>query len=378
MNSTEDQSQKGIFSWLRRHPLFIWTVFTPTLVAIIYFGLVASDVYISESSFVIRSSEQNAASSGLGSLISSAVSGFAAAPNDALAVSDFILSREALRELNEKFDLKGYFTESHIDFVQRLGFLGFYDSFEHLYEYYLKRVKLRIDHAGAIINLRVSAFNPEQAHEINEKLLNTAEEKVNQLNERARRDLIAYAEREVTEAEQRVVDAAMALSTFRDKMLVVDPEKQTTFHYDLIGKMQVELIGTLTQLAQIQSLAPQSPAPVSLELKAKTLREEIAREISLIAGGENSLSRITADYEQLAIEREFAQEGLAIALTSLQAARNEAQKQQIYLERISNPSLPDEAMEPKRIRSIAATLVFGLVLWGILAMLLAGLKEHQS
>jgi len=374
----KNQSRVGIIEWLRRHPIFICVVLIPTVLSTIYFGFIASDVYISEASFVIRSSEQNAVSSGLGSLITSAVSGFTAAPNDALAVSDFILSRDALAKINEEFDLKGYFTEPHIDFLQRFGLFGFYDGFEHLHEYYRKRVKLRMDQSGAIINLRVSAFVAEQAQQINEKLLSIAESKVNQLNERARNDLIEYAEKEVEEAERRVRDAALALSSFRDKMEVVDPEKQTTFHYDLIGKMQVELIATLTQLAQIQSLAPQSPAPASLELKAKTLREEINREISLIAGGENSLSRITVDYEQLAIEREFAQEQLAIALTSLQSARNEAQKQQIYLERISNPSLPDRAMEPKRLRAIISTFAFGMILWGILAMLFAGLREHQS
>ena len=46
--------------------------------------------------------------------------------------------------------------------------------------------------------------------------------------------------------------------------------------------------------------------------------------------------------------------------------------------RIVQPSLPDIAMEPKRMRSILATFVLGLVAWGILSMLLAGVREHQD
>ena len=37
------------------NPLFIATVIAPTLIAILYFGGLANDVYISESRFVVRS-----------------------------------------------------------------------------------------------------------------------------------------------------------------------------------------------------------------------------------------------------------------------------------------------------------------------------------
>ena len=53
-------------------------------------------------------------------------------------------------------------------------------------------------------------------------------------------------------------------------------------------------------------------------------------------------------------------------------------RKQVYIERIVQPSLPDIAIEPKRLRSILATFVFGLVAWGILSMLLAGVREHQD
>ena len=40
-------------------------------------------------------------------------------------------------------------------------------------------------------------------------------------------------------------------------------------------------------------------------------------------------------------------------------------------------SLPDEATRPKRLRGIFTTFILGLVAWGILSMLLAGVREHQ-
>ena len=54
------------------------------------------------------------------------------------------------------------------------------------------------------------------------------------------------------------------------------------------------------------------------------------------------------------------------ALASLETARSEAQRKQLYLERLVQPNLPDMAVEPRRIRSTFTVLALGLVLWGVL------------
>jgi len=39
---------------------------------------------------------------------------------------------------------------------------------------------------------------------------------------------------------------------------------------------------------------------------------------------------------------------------------------------------PDQAMEPRRIRSFAATVLAALLIWGILKLLLASVREHMD
>ena len=65
-------------------------------------------------------------------------------------------------------------------------------------------------------------------------------------------------------------------------------------------------------------------------------------------------------------------------MASLQEAQNEARRKQAYVERVSQPNLPDEALEPRRLRGILATFALGLVAWGILKMLFAGVREHAE
>jgi len=100
----------------RLSKLFIVTVIVPTLLAILYFGFIASDVYISESHFLVRSSEHQT-SSPFGALLKS--TGFTRSQDDTYTVQDYLLSRDALQQLNKKLGLKELYTSKNIDFLSR-------------------------------------------------------------------------------------------------------------------------------------------------------------------------------------------------------------------------------------------------------------------
>lgn len=359
----------------RINKLFLLTVVIPTLLSVIYFGLIASDVFISESRFVVRSPERQTASP-LGMLLKG--TGFSRAQDDTYTVQDFMLSRDALSSLDEKLGLRKAFASSEVDFFNRFPGLDWDDSFEALHLYYQKKVEIQLDPASSITTLRVRGFTSETAFEINQLLLDMAEALVNQLNERGRRDMIRFAAGELLAAENKAKAAALALSAYRNDKNVIDPERQSTIQLQQIAKLQDELIATQAQLSQLQTFAKNNPQIPSLQQLVQNLRQEIAAETARVAGGDRSLANKAAEYQRLALDREFADRQLGSAFASLELARNEAQRQQLYLERIVQPSKPDMAMEPRRIRGVLATLVVGLIAWGILSMLVAGVKEHQD
>jgi len=366
-------SFKNRFSRINR--LFLVTVAVPTVLATIYFGLVASDVYVSESRIVVRSPDKQMAT-GLGALLKGA--GFSRAQDDSYTVRDYVLSRDALKEIDETLAVGKAFASDTVDRVSRFGGLDFDTSFEALHRYYQKKVDIQQDTTSSITTLTVRAYTAQDAQNINQKLLELSEGLVNRLNERGRQDLIRSAAAEVADAEKKSKAAALALSAYRNAKGVVDPERQATVQLQQIAKLQDELIATTTQLAQLKTFTPQNPQISSLQKRASTLQEEINSETTKVTGGERSLANKAAEYQRLALEREFADRQLASTLASLEQARNEAQRKQVYIERIAQPSLPDIALEPRRLRSILATFVLGLVAWGVLSMLLAGVREHQD
>ncbi|WP_336963202.1 hypothetical protein [Sphingobium aquiterrae] len=356
-------------------PIFVLTVVIPTILSILYFGLIGSDVYISESRFVVRSPEKQSAS-GLGFFLKSA--GFAKAGDEVFAVQDYAKSRDALTALNKGNFFRSAYSRPEIDFINRFPGIGRSDSFESLFKYFDKTVKVEFDTTSSITQLIVRAYTPKDAYQINEKLLEQSEALVNRLNERGRDDLIRFASREVSEAERRASEAALALSSYRNREGVVDPERQATVQLQLISKLQDELITTKTQLVQLRAFTPANPQIEVLQSRVASLGDEIDSAMKQVAGNRGSLAGSAARYQRLQLESQFADRQLASAMASLEEARNEARRKQVYVERIVQPNMPDKALEPRRMRGILATFVLGLVAWGIVTMLLAGLREHKD
>lgn len=360
---------------VRLNRLFLLAVVAPTILATIYFGLITSDVYISESRFVVRSPDRQVAT-GLGALLKGA--GFSRSQDDTYTVHDFMKSRDALEKINTQLPLDKAFGGSDIDLFSRFNALGLDGSYEALYRYYQNRITIDLDTASSISALKINAFKAEDAYRINVMLLEMGEHLINQLNERGRQDMIRFATSEVEVAEKKAKAAGLALSAYRNQKGVFDPNGQSALQLQLISKLQDELIATKTQLDQVRSFTPDNPQIPNLQKRASTLQAEMDSQMVKVTGGDTSLTNKAAEYERLTLDRVFADKQLGAALASLEQARNDAQRKQLYLERIVQPNKPDIAIEPRRLRGILATFILGLICWGILTILVAGVREHRD
>ncbi len=375
MNQNTSHGTKSRFRFFAKNKILWLTVIIPTILACIYFGLIASDVYISESRFVVRS-PQRQTQTGLNAFL--AGTGFSRSQDDTYSVHDFVLSRDALKELDEQIGVRKAFSSRDADFINRFPGLDWDDSFESFYRYYKKRVGVDYDTVSSITTLNVRAFTAEDAKRINDLLLKMGERLVNNLNDRSRQDLIKFATQEVTIAETKAKTAALALSSFRTSQSVFDPDKQSAIQLQGVAKLQEELLATEAQLNQIKRVSPNNPQVASLTSRVATLRSTIAAETSKVAGGGASLTSKSANFERLVLDKGFADKQLASALTSLETARSEAERKQLYLERLVQPNLPDKALEPRRVRSIFMVFAVGMMAWGVISLLVASVKEHAD
>jgi len=355
--------------------LFMLVVILPVAIATLYYGFLASDVYVSESSFVVRA-PQKPSMTGLGAILQSV--GFSNASEEMSAAESYAVSRDALRAINKRGAFEKAYTRPGISIVDRFNPFGLKGSFEDLYRYFTGKVTLQSDNATSITKLTVKAYTPEDAHRFNEELLELSEATVNRLNARGREDLVRFAQEEVDRAQARASEAAVALAAYRNRVGVIDPEKQAEVQMQMVSKLQDNLIATKTQLDQIERYAPQNPQIPVLRSEIGTIQQEIDRQMGQVVGNHRSLAASAVQFQRLTLASDFSVKQLGAALASLQDAQDEARRKQAYVERIVEPNIPDAPIEPRRLRNIFATLVLALVAYGILRMFVAGVKEHAQ
>jgi len=361
--------------------LFAVVVVIPTLLASVYYGLIASDVYISESRYVVRSS----APAEMLSLSTIVKAGGAASPSVEKAgmVAQYLLSRAGLESVQKSMDIKRIYSgqdpSKPVDFLSR--FPGLFDdpTMENFFEYYKKHVAVFTDQSSGTSTLTVRAYDAHIAKMINQFLLDTAERVINDMNTRMRADLIGAAAREVKDAEDRLREVEAAIAQFRVSHRMVQPEQEAALYMQRLDRLQQSLLEVNFRLEQIMAAAPESPQIPVLKRQISLLKSEIEKtETRIVGRDQESLAIQSPKYQKLAVERELAAKQLGAALARLENAKNEAGRQELYLVRLADPSLPDGALEPKRIRSVVFVLIASLLLWGVLVVVIAGIRAHKG
>lgn len=367
-----------IQKWARKaraNPWFLAGVVAPVLASALYFFLIASDQYVSESRFVIKAPNQRSGQiSTFANLIQT--TGLSAGQEQADQVIDFVRSRSALQKLSSELPVKQVYGGGDVDFLSSFPLPWQQDAFEDLYKYYQGKVQISRDNETGLIVLRTLAFTPTDARKLNEQLLRQSEGLVNQLNQRARRSAIAEAEGRVVEAEQRVAAASRAMANYRRKAQLVDPLKQATGVVEIANRLITERAALEAQLSTLQRLTPDHPSIPALRQRISSLTKEIDKQTAQLVGGPDTISDKLPGYEALALEQEFASQLLALSRGTLEQARTDALKQQFYLERVVDPNLPDLPEYPRAWRNVLTILGFALCLYFIIWMFVVGILEH--
>lgn len=363
-------------SFWRRVPLaFLLVVLLPTLVVAIYYLLIATPRYVSESRFVVRASDSRPQATGLGLALQGV--GLTAS-NDAYAVHDYITSRDGIDALKHRFDFARLLHPRGLDVFN--GWPRFWegDSAESLETGLNRFVTVGHDAATGISVLRVEAFDPRTAQQVNEAMLRNGEGLVNRLNDRQAQDAVAQARLATSEARTRLASTQQQLTAFRNREQFVDPESSASQGAGLIGSLLTTVANLRAERAQIAAEAPASPQLAAIDNRISAFERQIEAERSKLAGASDSLASKLGTYEELVAQRELASEELAQATASLITAEQEARRQKLYLERIVNPSQPEKATAPKRFRAILTVFVSLLLVYAIGWLIWTGVREHRQ
>lgn len=363
-------------TWWYRHRWMALFVGLPTLLGVLYYGLIATPIYISHSSFVIKSPNQRPTPTlSLANIVQT--SGLSLGTEQTKEILQYLRSRNALEDLQARVNVRQAYSDRGADFLARFPGLLQDDTFEDLFEYYGSMVNADLDNESNLAVLRVKAFTPQDAQAINNHLLVLSEVLVNRLNQRAENRAIAEAERRVLQAEERVRNARVALSAYRDRANLIDPERQAQGVLEIANRLVTEQAALQAQLDLMIQVAPQNPAIPALRERIAAIGTAIEKQNSRAVGSPRAIASKLATFEKLNVEQEFATQMFTAANTSLEQARAESQKQQYYLERVVEPNRPDDPALPNALKQILIILGASLCLYFIGWMLVIGILEHS-
>lgn len=340
---------------------FLLIVVFPTLLALLYFGFIAADRYVSEARLLVRNANSlgRAASPGF-SVEEGPKNG---GGNDSFAVREYILSRDAMDLLRDHAGLRQAVAGAGYDLWWRFPSVLTGYSDEALYRLYGSLVSVDYQNTTGLIELRVQALAPDDARRMAAVLIDGAEALVNRLNDRSRTDAVRVAEQEVTSNRAKASEAQERLTQFRQREAVIDPTLLSQTIHSTIAALSLQAVEASAQLDMTLQTSPNSPQILPLRSRIQAVQGQIDRERKKLAGGQGSFAPKIAEYERLLLDRDFAQKSFVSSLHLLETSRLDAQRQQSYLERVAEPHAADEAFYPHRIFSILGIFLAGLAIF---------------
>ena len=229
-------------------------VVLPTLIGGGYLFGLAADRYVSEARFVVRKPSAPGRPSGPSLSIEGGPK--ALGGDDSYAVRDYLESRDALRLLVERADLRRAIAHAGEDPLFQFPGLLTGRSDESLFRLYQRLTSVDYDSTSGVVTLRTEAFRPEDAQRIATVLIEGGEALLNRLNTRAHIDALRVAEAQVVRSRAVATDAQDRLTAFRTHENMVDPTQLSKTVLETVAALSLQLVETSAQIDITRQAAP--------------------------------------------------------------------------------------------------------------------------
>jgi capsular polysaccharide transport system permease protein len=358
---------------------FLALVLAPSLVFFLYAALWQSNGYVAEARLTVRSAqEQKSAVTDASSIIGKLSGGSPKATiQDSYIVLNYIKSQAILADLGGRDYLERYFSVGYVDYFSRLPHAM---KAEDLLQYWLKIATASVDTVSGILTLKVEGFRAEDAAQIAKDIVRLSEALVNNVTMRSRTDALARAEREVSLSADKLATAREKLTAFRNQGSLIDPASRAQSVGETLGKLTLDKISIENALATLQgSLAVDSPTQRIQRARLAAIDQQIADLKKTLTDPTNdqAVSSQIASYERLKLNEQFNERMYTIAENSFQRARQELEKQQLYLVVVVPPTLPERATYPKVIASSLLLFAALFIFWAIGALIAASINDQM-
>jgi capsular polysaccharide transport system permease protein len=359
---------------------FLLCVVVPSLCYLFYGAVIASNEYVAEVRLTVRASQEQKTSGMDASSIISKITGGASKSTvqDAFIVVNYVKSRAIIADLGGRDYFEKIYSRSEADFVSRLSKGA---DLEELWNYWKGKVKINLDMMSGIVTLQIQAYTPEDATRSAQAIIDLSERLVNNISVRSRSDAVGRAEEEVKLATKKLAESRKQLLEFRNANVLIDPLTKAKSIGEMIGQLTVERLEVDNNLRSMAGvLSADSPSQRLQRTRLTTLDEQIAslkQKLTDTKANKDTISAQLGAFEELELSEKFNEKMYTVAQASYERARQERDKQLLYLVVVVRPTTPESATYPQV--ALTSSLFFStlIILWGIGALLTAAIKDQS-
>ncbi|MFD1912431.1 hypothetical protein [Halodurantibacterium flavum] len=388
---------------------FLLLVLAPLVTLGGYLWLRAADQYASTTAFSVRSEEGTANLGLLGGL--ALLGGSTASDMDVL--HDFLLSQDIVAAVDARLDLRAIYAR---DWPRdRLFAFDPSGTIEDLHRHWHRQVRVIHDRSAGLITLRVTAPTADQAQAIATAIHEEGSRMINDLARAARIGATLSTEEELTAAQDRVRAAREAMTLFRARSQIIDPQADFQGRIALIHMLESQLTEEMVTLDLLRGATrPDDPRIAQAERRAEVIARRIAvergrfggsdpagtgdRPAPLAAGdpvmadpgmagdgspaapddgGAMDYAHLMAEYERLLVTQQFAEEAHLAALAAHDLAQAGARRQARFLAVHVRPTLAERALYPRRWVILGTAGLLLMAFWAMGVLVYYSIRDRR-
>jgi len=340
------------------------TFVLPMIGSVGYYTFLVSPGYVSQVRFIVRSSTPFLSRDRYSS---NTVEPKEKIVQDTAILLNYLESPAIIQDMQKHVDLHYLFGRPDIDFLSRLPNDATQDD---MLKYWKKHAYTYVNPKSGIVELEITAYSPQQAHDLVQLVLRLSEEQVNKLSAGMWEDLRASTQRDVDEATREVADLR---GKFRDTQ-----NRTGVFDVDLSAQRIDALLTTVeSNLADLRArrqalggaLVNSAPQVADLErriaaeeVQAKNLRAQFA---GTTGEGNSNLAGYSSLFDRLKLDLSLAENRLTAAIKELEKVKLVSSLQLTYVDNFIEPTMSDSNKYPNVGLSLFLSLLSCLAACGV-------------
>jgi len=349
--------------------------FVASLLAVFYWGIIASDRYVSEARVIVQKTDF---AGGQGIELGGFLGGVGGNNADQMLLRDHLLSVDMFQKLDSKLSLRAHYSDWHRDPLSRMWFED--APLEAFFAHYLSRVSVVYDDYAGVLIIKAQAYDSKMAHDIVASMVEEGEQHMNAMVHSLAQEQVSFLEKHVGDMSVRAMQARQEVLKFQNRKGMASPQSTAENLVVIINQLEAQLTELkMRRAALLGYLMPESANIMELNQQIAATKKQMEHEKGrLISPKGKKLNNTVEEYQRIQMNAEFLQDIYKTSLVALEKGHIEASRTLKKVTMLQTPTLPQYPLEPRRLYNIIVFILITLLIAGIIHLFAAIIRDHKD